>query len=112
MLDFHTACYNRYSGHRAEKCELKPEVNSMHSVVDAPVLDLAASVRFLVDPVGNRTDVVVSWETWDQLMAWLEEADDRAIVREWLPRLQVGPDTSEVLRWDDIADEWDDDPAV
>jgi len=69
------------------------------------VIDMATSVRSLVDPEGNKTDVVVSWAAWEELLTWLEQADDRAIVREWLPRLKAGPDKSGALRWSDVADE-------
>ena len=76
------------------------------------ITDMATSVRSLVDPAGIKTDVVVSWAAWKDLLTWLEEADDRVIVREWLPRLKAEPDQSGVLRWSDVADEWDDDTAA
>ena len=80
----------------------------MRTVLQTPV-DMVASVRFLVDAVGNKTDVVVLWAAWEKLLNWLEEVDDRAIVREWLPRLKAGPDKGDALRWSDVVDEWDDD---
>ena len=86
-------------------------MDNMRSISETPVMDMVASVRFLVDSVGNKTDVIVSWTAWEELLTWLEQADDRAIVREWLPRLKAGPDKSGALRWSDVADEWDDDTA-
>lgn len=81
----------------------------MRSIAEIPVVEMANSVRFIVNPVGDRTDVVVPWSAWQELLAWLEEADDRAIARDWLPRLKDGPTKSGALRWSDVADEWDED---
>lgn len=80
----------------------------MRSVAEIPVTNMA-SVRFVVDPTGNKTDVVVPYTTWQELLTWLEEADDRAVVREWLPRLKAGLAQSGALRWSDVVDEWDED---
>ena len=50
-----------------------------HPTADfSSVIDMATSVRSLVDPEGNKTAVVVSWTAWEDLLAWLEEADDQA----------------------------------
>ena len=53
--------------------------------------------RYMVDPKGNRTDVVIPFETWQKLLgAWerlierLEEQEDRAILQEWLARRASG----------------------
>jgi hypothetical protein len=55
------------------------------------------SARYLVDPKGNRTDVVIPFETWKKLLeAWerlvarLEDQEDRAILQEWLARRAAG----------------------
>lgn len=80
--------------------------------IDNPLEVAATSVRYLVNAEGNRTDVVLPLPTWESLLIWLEEADDRAIVREWLPRLKAGPVASGALQWDELAAEWEDDTAV
>ena len=83
-----------------------------HPTADfSSVIDMATSMRSLVDPEGNKTAMVVFWTAWEDLLAWLEEADDRAIVREWLPQLKAGQNKSGALRWSDVVDEWDDDTA-
>jgi hypothetical protein len=71
-----------------------------------------SSARYLVDAKGGKTDVVLSLSVWRNLLALLEDLDDRAVVREWLPRLHAGPVTSGALRWDDVADEWEEDATV
>ena len=55
------------------------------------------AARYMVDPEGNRTDVVIPMETWKKLLeAWerlierLEDQEDRAILQEWLARRASG----------------------
>jgi hypothetical protein len=55
------------------------------------------STRYMVDPKGNRTDVVIPFETWQKMLeAWerlierLEDQEDRAILQEWLARRASG----------------------
>lgn len=73
------------------------------------VLDeLAMSARYMVNMKGDKTDVVLSRAAWENLMALLEEMDDRNIVRQWLPKLKQGPESSGALRWDHISDKWED----
>jgi len=37
---------------------------------------------------------------------WLEDVEDRAMVKALLPRLCEGPHRGGALRWDDIESEW------
>lgn len=74
--------------------------------------EIQSSARYVVDPEGDKTDVIVSLATWEGLMAMLEDLDDREVVRQWLPKLRLGPDASGALSWQDVADEWDDDEAM
>ena len=92
----------------------KVKVSGFRAVqgTDNPLEIAAALVRYLVDANGSKTDVMLPLSAWENLLAWLEEADDRAIVREWLPRLKAGAVTSGALRWDRVATEWDDDATV
>jgi hypothetical protein len=61
------------------------------------ISDSLESARYMVDPKGNRTDVVIPLETWQKLLsAWerlierLEDQEDRAILQEWLVRRASG----------------------
>ena len=63
------------------------------------------SVRYMVDPKGNRTDVVIPLETWQKLLeAWerlidrLEDQEDRAILQEWLARRVSGEKDTVTLK--------------
>jgi len=74
--------------------------------------EVLSSARYLVDANGDKTDVVLPLSAWDKLLVWLEEADDRAVVQEWLPRLKLGPVASGALRWEEVSSEWDDDDSI
>lgn len=64
------------------------------------------AVRYLTDERGSRTDVVLSLDRWERLIAWLETLDDRLALTEWLPALRRGPQQTGALTWRDVADEW------
>jgi len=44
-------------------------------------------------------------EDWIDLMEWLEEAEDRQIIRANLERLRVGPEASGALLLEAVLDE-------
>jgi len=67
---------------------------------------MLTAVRFVVDPDGRPTAVQISIEAWNTLLGWLEEADDRALVRELIPKLRGGPKPSGALSWEEIRSEW------
>ena len=55
LADFNSACYNRNNDHRAEEIiVLEPEMDNMRSISETPVMDMVASVRFLVDSEATR----------------------------------------------------------
>ncbi len=68
---------------------------------------LLQSVRFVVGRNGRPTAVQMDIETWRALLAWLEEQEDRAVVRAAIAHLRSGPQGAGVLRWEDVRDEWD-----
>lgn len=74
--------------------------------------EVMLSARYLTDHVGDRTDVVLPLDVWENLLEWLENLDDRKIIQEWLPRLKVGPVASGAVKWDNIVESWDDDDAL
>jgi len=47
--------------------------------------EVFSSARYLIDAGGDKTDVVLPISAWEGVLALLEEMDDRAVVREWLP---------------------------
>ena len=56
-----------------------------------------SDVRYLTDPAGQKTDVVVplaTWEamliSWDRMVAMMEDQEDREAVTEWLAQEASG----------------------
>ena len=76
------------------------------------VSEALASVEFIVGRDGKPRAAVLDMAAWEALIDWLEEIEDRAIVRAALPRLRMGPEKAGALRWEDVEAEWDDDEAV
>ena len=76
------------------------------------VAEALASVEFIVGRDGKPRAAVLDMAAWGALMAWLEQMEDRAIVRAALPRLRMGPEKAGMLRWEDVEAEWGDDEAV
>jgi hypothetical protein len=48
----------------------------------------------------------MSIETWDAVLEWLEDVEDRLVVKEAIPKLRVGPQKAGALRWEEIKAEW------
>ncbi len=72
-----------------------------------PVVEAIASARYMINAEGNKTDIILPLPVWEKLLAWLEDQDDRALVREMLPHLNMGPEKAGALSWDQVADQWD-----
>ncbi|MEM7537491.1 MAG: hypothetical protein AAF639_35300 [Chloroflexota bacterium] len=82
----------------------QPElVNIFQSI---PLQEQMTSLRFLTNDDGEKTDVVVPMATWELLLSWLEDIEDRVIVQAWAPKLAEHPEKSGALKWEDIADDW------
>ena len=68
--------------------------------------EFARNVQFTVDQHGKTTAVVLTPELWRQLLDALEDAEDRALVRQLKQRLGAGPVASGALRWEDVSQDW------
>jgi hypothetical protein len=66
--------------------------------------DLAKSIQFLIDGQGKITGVVLTAEAWRQIVAQLEDVEDRALMTRLAPKLALGPMGD--LRWADLEAEW------
>lgn len=82
--------------------------SSVSAKTRAPIGELVASARYLVNEAGIKTDVVLPLARWEELLDWIEDLEDRSVVRAWLPRLREGPVASGALEWDEVAGDWDD----
>ncbi len=69
-------------------------------------LEMLKSVQFVVGQDGRPSAVQMSIETWDAVLEWLEDVEDRLVVKEAIPKLRVGPQKAGALRWEEIKAEW------
>lgn len=60
--------------------------------------EMLASVQYVISPDGRPAAVQLSMETWQALLDWLEDVEDRAAVKAVLPRLRQGPQSAGALR--------------
>ncbi len=63
-------------------------------------------VRYVIDQRGRKAAVQVDIKTWQALLAYLEDLEDRALVHDKLPRLVKGPQASEAIPWPEAREEW------
>ncbi|MFN8457859.1 MAG: hypothetical protein U0401_24950 [Anaerolineae bacterium] len=61
------------------------------------MIEALATVRYVLDTKGDKTDVLVPlpvWEAllgyWDQLIELLEDQEDRTLLQEWLQKRANG----------------------
>ena len=69
-------------------------------------LQIIESVEVVVDQQGKPAAVQLDIKTWESLLDWLEDVEDRALLQEKLPRLHMGPEKAGALRWKDVRAEW------
>ena len=74
--------------------------------------EVHSSARYLTDTKGSKTDVILPLAIWENLLALLEELDDRKIAQEYLSKLKIHPESSGALHWNDVAAEWENDEKV
>jgi hypothetical protein len=72
-----------------------------------------ATVEFVVNQNGETKGVFLPLAAWETVVAALEDAEDLGIARDYLTRRAKGSSPAEMglLRWEDIAADWDDDEA-
>jgi hypothetical protein len=74
-------------------------------------LAILKSVQFVIGQDGRPMAVQMGIDTWNSLLDWLEDNEDRAIVKAAIPSLRSGPTQAGALQWEDIRAEWDDLPT-
>lgn len=68
------------------------------------------AIHFLVDLDGRPTAVQVEWETWQRIMAALEDAEDVALAQAALAELDAvggNPEKAGWLRLEDLEEAWE-----
>lgn len=74
------------------------------------IIEALQSVRFAIGQDGKATDVIVSIETWEKLITWLEDLEDSRVVKSGLARLKaVQGDTQKagLIPWTEVESELD-----
>ena len=74
-------------------------------------LEALKSVQVVVGQDGHPSAVQMDIETWESLLNWLEDTEDRVLVKQALPKLRSQPAQAGALRWDEVKSEWDDPQA-
>ena len=67
------------------------------------------TIHYLVDMDGRPTAVQVNWETWQRIVAALEDAEDVALAQVALAELDAAggnPEKAGWLRLEDLEEEW------
>ena len=69
-------------------------------------LNALENVQFVVDASGKQAAVQVSMDDWRKLLDYFEELEDRAVVKQLLHRLKIGPEKSGALDWQEARKQW------
>jgi len=67
---------------------------------------LFGSIRYVVDDHGKKAAVQLDLKTWNALIGYLEDLEDRSLVKEKLHQLETGPEKSGSIAWDTAVKEW------
>jgi len=69
--------------------------------------EMLKSVQFVVGQDGRPSAVQMDIKTWEAMLDWMEDVEDRAAVKEAILRLHSGPKAAGALRWEDVKAEWE-----
>ncbi|OGO41661.1 MAG: hypothetical protein A2W36_05690 [Chloroflexi bacterium RBG_16_58_14] len=64
------------------------------------------SLRYVVDQNGRKSAVQVDLATWSALLGYLEDLEDRAVLKDKLVRLKHDPAAAGAIAWDEAKGEW------
>jgi hypothetical protein len=72
------------------------------------MLDLSqlSKVKYVIDSQGKKAAVQVDMELWGEILNYLEDLEDREIIKSKLQRLRRGPEQAGAVSWDDASEEW------
>ena len=65
---------------------------------------ILTSVNFITSPDGRRL-AVLNVDDWERLMEWLEDIEDKQVIRSALERLRAGPTASGAIPLETVLDE-------
>ena len=68
-------------------------------------IKLLGSIHYVVDGEGKKAAIQLDLKTWTALLGYLEDLEDRSLVKEKLNRLLIGPEKSGSIAWDAVGKE-------
>jgi len=70
-------------------------------------LDIFKDVRYVIDKDGKRAAIQLDINDWSSLLDYLEDLEDRALIRDKLSRLLQNPQKSGAMSWDEVSSAWE-----
>jgi predicted DNA-binding protein len=64
------------------------------------------NVKYVIDGNGTKAAVQLDISLWESLLAYIEDLEDRSLVKDKLARLIQGPEKSGSVPWKDVREEW------
>jgi hypothetical protein len=64
------------------------------------------NIRYVVDSQGKKAAVQLDLKTWQALLSYLEDLEDRALIKEKIHALENGPIASNALDWNEAGKAW------
>jgi hypothetical protein len=74
--------------------------------------EILRSAHVVRNQAGQAEAVQLSIEAWSSLLDWIEDLEDRAVIKQALTRLRSGPVQSRALDWDQVGSQWLEEPAA
>ena len=68
--------------------------------------DILGNISYVIDGQGKKAAVQLDLKTWNALLGYLEDLEDRSLAKEKLNRLMTGPEKSGAVAWDAAGKEW------
>jgi tetrahydromethanopterin S-methyltransferase subunit H len=69
--------------------------------------EILQTAQVLRDKSGNPKAVQLSLEAWRSLLEWVEDLEDRAVVKDAIDGLKRSLAQGGALHWDRVAGEWE-----
>ena len=72
-------------------------------MLDGKVLE---NIRYIVDHQGKKAAVQLDLKAWNALLGYLEDLEDRSLIKEKLHLLASGPEQAGAAPWSELEKEW------
>jgi predicted DNA-binding protein len=64
------------------------------------------NVKYVIDSNGTKAAVQMDIGIWEALLTYIEDLEDRSLVKIKLARLHRGPEKSRSVSWQNVREEW------